>query len=121
MALPHGTTLTVEREVCDKLFFILDGSAAMSLNGQHTTTIHRGGFVNTLAVQEGQRQQAMGGVASYGTIRSIGETRAIAWDLTALGQLLASEPELARRMNHVLVASVATRTRTRTRTRTLTL
>ena len=51
VALPHGTTLTVEREVCDKLFFILDGSAAMSLNGQHTTTIHRGGFVNTLAVQ----------------------------------------------------------------------
>ena len=109
MALPHGTTLTVEREVCDKLFFILDGSAAMSLNGQHTTTIHRGGFVNTLAVQEGQRQQAMGGVASYGTIRSLGETRAIAWDLTALGQLLESEPELARRMNHVLVASLMRR------------
>ena len=109
MALPSGTTLTVEREVCDKLFFILDGSAAMSLNGQHTTTIHRGGFVNTLAVQEGQRQKAMGGVASYGTIRSSGETRAIAWDLTALGLLLESEPELARRMNHVLVASLMRR------------
>ena len=49
VALPSGTTLTVEREVCDKLFFILDGSAAMSLNGQHTTTIHRGIRFSVLA------------------------------------------------------------------------
>lgn len=82
VTLPNGATLTVEREVCDRLFFILDGSATMSLNGQHTTTIHRGGFVNTLAAQqELQRHKSMGGVPSYGTIRSRGETRAIVWEL----------------------------------------
>ena len=110
VSLPSGTTLTEERKVCGRLFFVLDGAASMSLNGVHTTTIVRGGFVNTLAVQQGAWQQDSAGVPSYGTIRSSSDaTTAISWDLNRLGELLRSDPELERRVNHVLVAALMRR------------
>ena len=107
--LAPGTRLTEERVVCDQLFFLLDGAAAMSLNGAHITTIVRGGFANTLAVQQGGWQPGHGGVPSYGTITAHEPTTAIVWDLAKLGELLRADKELQRRMDHVLVASLMRR------------
>lgn len=52
--VPAGTTLTVERSVCNSLYFVLDGCARMKLNGEHVALIEPGGFCNTLAYQRGE-------------------------------------------------------------------
>lgn len=68
--LPPGQTLTAERASCDSLFFVLEGFAKMTLDGEYVTLIEAGGFCNTLAFQrgggEGRASWVAGGWGGHG-------------------------------------------------------
>jgi len=102
--LPEGAVLTTERAACPHLYFVLDGSAQMRLNGEAVAVIGRGGFCNTLAYQRGEP-----GTPAYGTIRGRSPMRVVRWELAALRDLVASDADLERRLNHVLVSSLMRR------------
>jgi len=84
--VPAGTTLTVERSVCNSLYFVLDGCARMKLNGEHVALIEPGGFCNTLAYQRGED-----GAPSYGTIVTQTTTRVVRWPLPELRRLVGKD------------------------------
>ncbi|EOD29734.1 hypothetical protein EMIHUDRAFT_456734 [Emiliania huxleyi CCMP1516] len=111
--LPEGAVLTTERAACPHLYFVLDGSAQMRLNGEAVAVIGRGGFCNTLAYQRGElspppvptpdpfeskkRKPSPSlalagepGTPAYGTIRGRSPMRVVRWELAALRDLTAA-------------------------------
>jgi len=98
--LPRGTRLTTEAEVCERLYFLESGRARLSVHGDEVAVVHRGGFVNDVAFQQGE------GSAAYGTVDSLDEVGVIAWDVTTLRRALETDPALGRLVNTVLVRSL---------------
>ena len=72
-----------------------------------TSTITRGGFINTLAFQQGA--WTTDGVPAYGTIRTMAPVRCIAWPTAALRTLLEGDANFRMNIDHVLVSSLMRR------------
>jgi CRP-like cAMP-binding protein len=94
--IPDGKALTAEGEVCETLYFILEGKAKVYHHKAFAANIDAGGFVNDVAFQRGE------GVGAYGTIITSGKCSLIMWDQSKLRDHLRSRPEMDRNMKYCL-------------------
>ena len=110
-----GTCMTEEGISRPELFFIVTGSANLTVKGKITSRLGPGSFPNALAFQrtgwEDDRVRTASHrdlfwPAAYGTARCNGNVEAIVWRCDSLFKLLDSEPEMRQRMGHVVVEAI---------------
>ena len=98
--LNDGDRVTVEREACPTLFFVVNGSTVLKHSGEAIASIGKGGFINDVAFQQGA------GSGAYGTVECQGEVRVIAWDMKVLRDALSENAALDNCFRHVIVGSL---------------
>lgn len=98
--LRSGERVTVEREACPTLFFVVHGHTILKHAGETIAAIGRGGFINDVAFQQGE------GSGAYGTVECEGEVRVIAWDMRELRAALRENSALDNCFRHVIVGSL---------------
>ena len=110
--------ITEEGVARPELFFILRGTADMTVQGKHTSTLSVGAFPNCLAFQRaGWRDDTVRTAShrdlfwpeAYGTVRCQGEVHAIVWRKETLFALLDSQPEMRKSIDHVIVEAIMRR------------
>ena len=81
--VPKGTALTLQREPCDHLYFVVRGVANLYVHDEWVAQLGRGGFLNDVAFHQG------GGAGAYGTIVAHEEMEVIAWNQVRDARTLA--------------------------------
>ncbi len=90
-----GTILARQGDVGSELFVIIDGTAAVTRDGQPVATVGRGGFVGELAV--------LARVPRNATVTAETELDVLVLTPTGLSQLLDDIPGLAKHLLHEVV------------------
>jgi len=114
-----GDLITIANEPCDKLFFILEGTANMkSLEGKHISKLQKGAFPNCMAFQRsgwneiGNDDDATTNQQkrhSYGTVTCQGPVTCLVWESQELLPWLAKDENLKLRMDHAIIEAVIRR------------
>lgn len=113
----HGDLLTRVNEPCDKLYFILEGTATMKgENGKHISALQVGSFPNCMSFQRcgwdakrrwsHDRDKNKPLNTSYATIKCEERVKCLVWDGTKLLNLLEQESSenggsMRLRLDHV--------------------
>jgi len=96
--IPANEVLTIEGASCENIYFILEGSAKVYHHKACVSNIKKGGFVNDVAFQQGDRQ-----TGAYGTVVTSSEnTSLIVWNQYRLRDYLKSRPDMERNMKYCL-------------------
>ncbi len=90
LVLPVGKVLACQGEVGFEMFILLDGTAAVTRDGQHVATVTAGDVVGELAVLSGHPRNA--------TVVAETELRVLVLTHRGLNQLLDDIPGLAKHL-----------------------
>ena len=101
LILPVGKVLARQGEVGFEMFILLDGTAAVTRDGQHVATVTTGDVVGELAVLSGHPRNA--------TVTAETELRVLVLTHRGLDQLLDDIPGLAKYMLNEVTARIVER------------
>ena len=103
LILPVGKILASQGEVGFEMFILVDGTAAVTRDGQHVATVSAGDVVGELAVLSGHPRNA--------TVTAETEVRVLVLTHRGLEQLLDDIPGLAKHMLHEVTARIMDRSK----------